>query len=214
MSLKVKLLEDSFDRIKPKARAFSASFYHNLFEMYPVAKPLFANTDMIAQREKLIKSLVLVTSNLRSPDVLTETLAGLGSRHVEYGALPEHYPLVGNALLATFEEYLGTAWTEEVKQAWVEAYAAITELMLEGADYGQEEVSLESAVPEPTPISSENQIAYEAPIAASYGSSKPPKPKTNKYNQETKASDVNWPVVGGLLGVGGILIVVIWLSNT
>ena len=143
--LKVGLLQESFEKVKPQADAFVDAFYTNLFFMYPTAKPLFAHTNMDKQKKMLLDSLVLTVENLTNPDVLTEKLQGLGARHVKYGALPEHYPLVGNALLATFEQFLGKDWTEEVKQAWVEAYGAITDLMLSGADYTAEEVALESA---------------------------------------------------------------------
>ncbi|MDY6803429.1 MAG: globin family protein [Cyanobacteriota bacterium] len=134
MSLQVELLEESFDRVKPKADDFVSSFYENLFTDYPAAKPLFGSTEMAAQKKKLLGSLVLVVENLRKPEALTGALKGLGARHVQYGALPEHYPLVGNSLLKTFEQYLAEAWTPETKQAWVDAYGVITELMLEGAE--------------------------------------------------------------------------------
>lgn len=147
MSLEVQLLEESFEQIKPKADDFVNSFYDNLFGDYPAAQPLFSHTDMSAQKKKLLDSLVLVIQNLRKPDVLSAALKGLGARHVKYGALPEHYPLVGNSLLKTFGQYLGDDWTPEVKQAWVDAYGAITELMLEGADYTAEQVNLSSSAP-------------------------------------------------------------------
>lgn len=135
MSLNIELLEESFNRIKPNAPEFATSFYDNLFADYPQAKPLFANTNMAEQKKKLIASLVLVIQNLRKPDALTGALKGMGARHVQYGTLPEHYPLVGASILKTFESYLGPDWTPEVKQAWVDAYGAIANLMLEGADY-------------------------------------------------------------------------------
>lgn len=135
MSLQVEVLEQSFEQVKPKSDDFVTSFYDNLFTANPEAKPLFANTDMAKQKKMLLNSLVLVVENLRKPEVLSDALKGLGARHVKYGALPEHYPLVGNALLKTFSDYLGESWTPEVKQAWVDAYGAITTLMLEGADY-------------------------------------------------------------------------------
>ncbi len=134
MSLQVELLEQSFEKVKPKKDEFVSSFYNNLFTDYPAAKPLFGGTDMAGQKMKLLGSLVLVVENLRKPEVLTDALKGLGARHVKYGALPEHYPLVGNSLLKTFEQYLGEDWTPETKQAWVDAYGVITELMLEGAE--------------------------------------------------------------------------------
>ena len=142
MSLNVELLEQSFEQVKPNADAFVASFYDTLFSDYPAAKPLFAHTNMANQKKMLLNSLVFTVENLRQPESLATVLKGLGSRHVQYGALPEHYPLVGMTLLKTFEVYLGEQWTPEVKQAWVDAYAAITALMLEGADYTIDEVSL------------------------------------------------------------------------
>ena len=148
MSLKVELLEQSFEAIKPQADDFVNSFYDNLFTANPEAQPLFASTDMAEQKKKLLNSLVLVVENLRMPEVLDQVLRGLGARHVKYGALPEHYPLVGTALLTTFEQYLGPQWTPEVKQAWLDAYGAITEIMLDGADYSEKEVALPSPEPE------------------------------------------------------------------
>lgn len=143
--LQVGLLESSFEKVKPRAEEFASSFYENLFADYPAAKPLFHSTDVKEQSKKLLASLVFVVENLKKPGALTDALKGLGARHVKYGALPEHYPLVGNTLLKTFEQYLGANWTPDIKEAWVKAYGLITEVMLDGADYSEEEVALESA---------------------------------------------------------------------
>ena len=145
MSLNVELLEQSFELVKPKADEFVGSFYNNLFTDYPAAKPLFGHSDMAKQQQMLKGALVMVVENLRKPEVLSKALKGLGARHVKYGALPEHYPMVGNSLLKTLEQYAGDAWTSDLKEAWAGAYGAIAELMLEGADYAKEEVALESA---------------------------------------------------------------------
>lgn len=142
MTLQVELLEESFEKIKPQANEFVDSFYENLFTAAPEAKPLFAHTNMEVQKQKLLASLILVIENLKTPDVINNSLKGLGARHVQYGALPEHYPLVGSALLTTFEQYLKNDWTPEVKNAWIDAYGVIAEIMLDGADYSQEEISL------------------------------------------------------------------------
>ncbi len=143
--LQVELLETSFAKVAPRANEFADSFYARLFADYPEAQPLFAHTDVKEQSKKLLASLVFVVENLKKPGALTDALKGLGARHVKYGALPEHYPLVGGTLLNTFEEYLGNEWTPEVKQAWVDAYGLITEVMLDGADYSAAEVQLESS---------------------------------------------------------------------
>ena len=133
MSLNVEILEQSFDKVKPRAHEFAASFYENLFQLYPEVQPLFANTDMGNQEKKLLNSLVLVVENLRNPEALGPVLNALGGRHVSYGAIPKYYGPVGEALLLTFEQYLAEDWTPEVKKAWLNAYKAIATLMLKGA---------------------------------------------------------------------------------
>ena len=154
MSLNVELLEQSFELVKPEADELVSTFYNNLFTDYPDARPLFEHTDMTKQKQMLKGGLVMVVENLRKPDVLSKALKGLGARHVKYGALPAHYPLVGNSLLKALEQHAGAAWTPDVKDAWVGAYGAITELMLEGADYDQQDVQLDpnsSSVPVEVP---------------------------------------------------------------
>ena len=170
MSLNVELLESSFEKVKPNVDEFGKAFYQILFETAPAAKPLFAHTDLGKQQKMLTSSLALVVENLRNPEVLTSTLKGLGARHVKYGALPEHYPIVGGALLQTFEKFLGDEWTADVKQAWVDAYGAITTIMLDGADYSASEVELKSeATAATTPEVSDGDRGGMIPIAATLG---------------------------------------------
>lgn len=136
MSLQVDLLRSSFNKIKPQADEFVEKFYHNLFSDYPSTKPLFEQTDMSAQKKKLLDALVLVIQNLTSTSVLATALKQLGERHKRYGILPKHYPFVGNSLIKTFAEFLGPDWTPDVQTAWLDAYGAIKDLMLQGAEAG------------------------------------------------------------------------------
>ncbi|MCP2730422.1 globin family protein [Limnofasciculus baicalensis] len=140
--LNVEILETSFQAVQDSNQNFPTAFYSNLLGDYPEVKPLFANTRMDEQGNHLFESLKFVVANLRNSELLAEKLKGLGTRHVKYGVLPQHYPLVGNSLLKTLATIAGDAWTSEVKQAWVDAYTAITSIMLEGADYPPEVLKL------------------------------------------------------------------------
>jgi hemoglobin-like flavoprotein len=142
MTLNTELLEQSFELVKPQAASFTTTFYSTLFDRSPEVKPLFVHTAMQEQGQKLFQSLQLVIDSLRKPEALTQALKSLGTRHIKYGVLPQHYPLVGAALLAALELHTKEAWTAEVLQAWKEAYAAVTQLMLEGADYPNEILEL------------------------------------------------------------------------
>ena len=88
---------------------------------------------MANQQKKFLNTLVLVVESLRQPDAVEEVLKALGARHVGYGAIPKYYGPVVNALMTTFEQYLQEDWTIEVKQAWANAFKAITQAMLKGA---------------------------------------------------------------------------------
>ena len=131
--MNIELLEKSFRQVSKQAIAFSASFYKALFQHYPELEPMFAEVSSEAQEKKLIFSLAAIVENLRNPEVMQQALLSLGARHVQVGTVKEHYPLVGRALIETFEKYLGDDWTPEVANAWLEAYDAISSIMLKGA---------------------------------------------------------------------------------
>lgn len=127
----IKLLQESFVHVKSRSTEFASSFYKNLFADYPHLQPLFAYTPLETQEKKLIIALVSVINNLRNLSYLKSILKDLGEKHIRYGIIKEHYPMVGATLLKTLAFYLREDWTPEVKQAWQEGYDAITSLMLE-----------------------------------------------------------------------------------
>lgn len=133
MNLQIELLETSFQALAPHEEVFVANFYERLFTSYPQTRAFFASVDMKEQRKKLLGALILVIQTLKKPEVLTRALQSLGQRHATYGVQPEHYPIVGTILLETFADSLGEQWTPAYHQAWVEAYRAISSIMLENA---------------------------------------------------------------------------------
>lgn len=183
-SLNVKLLEKSFAGIKPYGTQFASRFYYNLFTDNPQLEPLFANTNMQEQEKKLIMTLVLVIYNLHNLAYLKTLLRDLGERHVRYATLEEHYPMVGAALLKTFEFYLGTDWTPEVKQTWTDAYAEIVNIMLEGTKSPQQVLKLENELQPST-----------NPVKANFAPTQPPAPVSslNDSEKSSKLKDVSQP---------------------
>jgi hemoglobin-like flavoprotein len=68
-------------------------------------------------------------------DDLVVVLKDLGKKHVRYGVLEAHYPVVGGALIGTLTDALGEAFTPEVKAAWEEIWGVISSTMIAGAEY-------------------------------------------------------------------------------
>ncbi len=133
MALQVELLEQSFGDVAAQGEAFTAAFYERLFILSPDAKPLFAETTMDLQEQKLLAALALVMARLREPEALEPVLKHLGERHLACQVTPEHFELGGGALLETLRLFLGDQWTPELETAWAEAYSGIITLMLSDA---------------------------------------------------------------------------------
>jgi hemoglobin-like flavoprotein len=91
---------------------------------------------MTEQRQKLMATLAVVVNGLSNLQSVLPAASALAKRHIAYGAKPEHYPVVGSALLWTLEKYLGAAWTPEVAEAWTVAYGTLSTFMIEQA-YGR-----------------------------------------------------------------------------
>ncbi len=132
--LDIERLEQSFAQIKDRGPEFTTTFYNTLFANYPEVKPLFQQVDMQEQGKKLFASLALVVANLRHPESLTTRLTTMGARHIEYGVVPDHYSMVGNALLQALATTLGPDWTPDLHQNWTEAYQVVAEVMQTAAD--------------------------------------------------------------------------------
>ena len=131
----VTLVQQSFAKVAPISETAAGLFYDRLFEIAPSVKPLFP-TDMKEQRKKLMATLAVVVNGLNNLDSVLPAASALAKRHVTYGAKPEHYPIVGAALLWTLEKGLGDGWTPEVAAAWTTAYGTLSGYMISEA-YGQ-----------------------------------------------------------------------------
>jgi hemoglobin-like flavoprotein len=131
----IKLVQDSFAKVAPISEQAALLFYGRLFEVAPSVRAMFPD-DMSEQRKKLMATLALVVGGLSNLEAVLPAASALAKRHVTYGAKPEHYPVVGGALLWTLEKGLGDAWTPEVADAWTAAYGTLSGYMIEEA-YGR-----------------------------------------------------------------------------
>src|SRR5215475_3609467 len=125
----IKLVQQSFAKVAPISDEAAVLFYDRLFEIAPAMRAMFPH-DMTEQRRKLMATLAIVVNGLSNLEMILPAASSLATRHVAYGAKPEHYPVVGAALLWTLEKGLGAEWTADVADAWRAAYAALSEFMI------------------------------------------------------------------------------------
>jgi hemoglobin-like flavoprotein len=105
-------------------------FYSRLFFLHPRLRGMFPKK-MEEQHQKLIDMLSHMVARLDQPEQLAQEVQAMGARHLGYGVKPEHYAMVGDALLWTLEKGLGHDWTPETAEAWAACYDLIAGKMME-----------------------------------------------------------------------------------
>lgn len=126
------LIRRTMDEVEPVADAATAYFYAMLFVQHPHLRELFP-ASMDSQRDRLFRAILTAARLIDEPDLLTEYLSHLGRGHRKYGTAPEHYPAVGECLLAALAQYTPRSWDDEVEGAWVRAYTSISQTMIDAA---------------------------------------------------------------------------------
>lgn len=128
----VNQVQASFIKVVPIAKQAAALFYGRLFETAPETRALFRG-DMDTQGRKLMSSLAMVVNSLGDFNTVVPAARDLAKRHVAYGVTPEHYSLVGSAMLWTLEQGLADEFIPALRAAWEAAYSALSEVMIASA---------------------------------------------------------------------------------
>lgn len=126
------IIQTTYRQMSVELMAVGQRFYHHLFRLYPDVRPLFGE-DTNSQSMKLMQTIGFAVSHLNSPETLRPVLESLGQRHLNYGVETHHYQLVGEALLLTLEEMLGSDFTPDTKTAWATLYGELVEAATQAA---------------------------------------------------------------------------------
>ncbi len=129
----VELVQSSFQLVLPIADVAGMLFYERIFTLAPGARALFGD-DIALQASRTMAAVKTAVDGLGDIEHVAPFLVRLGARHVRYGVQPEHFDLVGAALLWTLEQGLGEAFTPEVHEAWVATFGVIARTMLIGME--------------------------------------------------------------------------------
>ncbi|WP_407287206.1 globin domain-containing protein [Streptomyces sp. BP-8] len=126
------LIRRTMAEIGPVADKVTSYFYALLFVQHPDLRALFP-ASMDTQRDRLFKALLTAAQHVDNGEVLTAYLSNLGRGHRKYGTQPDHYPAVGECLLRALARYATSSWDSETEAAWVRAYTAISQIMIDAA---------------------------------------------------------------------------------
>ena len=117
----IEIVKSTVPVLKEQGLEITKTFYKTLFTNNPEVKEMF-NMDKQESGEQP-KALAM--------EILLPAVKKIGSIHVNSNVKAEHYPIVGKNLLLAIKEVLGDVATEEVLNAWAEAYEVIAKVFID-----------------------------------------------------------------------------------
>ncbi|MBW9095002.1 oxidoreductase [Microbacterium jejuense] len=126
-------LKRTWAQVAAYGDAVPGYFYAHLFLAHPETRDLFP-VAMANQRDRLVKALGHMVSNVDHVGDVVGYIEDLGRDHRKFGTIAGHYPAVGASLLATLKHFLGSAWTPELAADWAAAYNLIATTMITAAE--------------------------------------------------------------------------------
>lgn len=113
-------------------KAITTVFYRNLFEAHPELLNIFnhANQAKGRQQTALANTVYAAAVHIENLEAILPVVKQIAHKHRSLGIKAEHYPIVGEFLLKAIKEVLGDAATDEIIQAWGEAYGVIADAFI------------------------------------------------------------------------------------
>lgn len=116
--------------LKEHATDITSAMYDIMFENHPEVKELFKGAP--GDQPKILAAAVQAYAmNIDNLGALTDAVGRMSAAHVRTNVKPEHYPIVGESILAALQKVLGDAATPEILDAWGEAYFFLADILIE-----------------------------------------------------------------------------------
>lgn len=118
--------------LESHGEAITTRFYERLFASRPELLNIFnqANQRQGRQQAALANAVYAAAVHIDDLEEILPTVRQIGHKHRALGVLPEHYPIVGENLLGAISEVLGEAATDEILDAWGQAYGVIADAFI------------------------------------------------------------------------------------
>ena len=128
MHLDLPSLETSFDLVAPRGDELMDDLLRaTCSPPRPASGRCSPAPTCLARSGMLLGALVLLRKSLRDLDRdRPRAAARWAPATSRYGARPEHYPVVGEVLIAAMAEIAGDDWRPEYAAAWATAYGIVS----------------------------------------------------------------------------------------
>ncbi|TES52792.1 NO-inducible flavohemoprotein [Halalkalibacterium halodurans] len=123
--------------------AITKHFYKRMFSHHPELLNIFNQTHQKQGRQPqaLANSIYAAAEHIDNLEAILPVVSRIAHKHRSLNIKPEQYPIVGENLLAAMREVLGDAASDDVLEAWREAYELIADVFIQVEKKMYEEAS-------------------------------------------------------------------------
>ncbi len=132
----IELVKATVPVLQEHGEAITKHFYPLMFRERPEVKAFFNEAHQAhgSQPRALAHAVLAYAAHIDRLDKIAGELPRIIHKHVALGVLPEHYPIVGEYLLRAIREVLGEAATDDIINAWGEAYGALAQVLIQAEE--------------------------------------------------------------------------------
>ncbi|MGP7816910.1 NO-inducible flavohemoprotein [Niallia sp. 01092] len=128
----IEIIKSTVPVLEVHGAQITTIFYKNMFEAHPELLNIFNHTNQKQGRQQtaLANTILAAAKYIDKLETIIPVIKQIAHKHRSLAVKPEHYPIVGQFLLQSIKEVLGEAATEEIINAWTEAYGVIADVFI------------------------------------------------------------------------------------
>ncbi|MBQ3420396.1 MAG: bacitracin resistance protein BacA [Romboutsia sp.] len=129
----IDIIKSTVPALRQHGVEITTTFYKRMFANNPEIKAMF-NMDKQKSGEQpkaLAMAVLAAAQNIDNLEAILPAVKNIAKAHVRTNVKAEHYPIIGENLLAAIKEVLGDAATDEIINAWAEAYGEISKVFIQ-----------------------------------------------------------------------------------
>lgn len=129
----IKVIKSTVPVLEVHGTAITKRFYQMLFSNHPELLNVFNHINQKQGRQPaaLANAVYAAAANIDNLGQILPVVKQIAHKHRSLGITADQYPIVGENLLAAIKDVLGDAATDEIIQAWAEAYGVIAQVFID-----------------------------------------------------------------------------------
>ena len=128
----IDIIKSTVPVLEQHGETITTRFYQLMFRNHPELLNIFnhANQKQGRQQKALAGTVYAAAMYIDNLAAILPVVKQIAHKHRSLGIKPEHYPIVGKHLLMAIKDVLGDAATDEIIDAWAQAYNLIADAFI------------------------------------------------------------------------------------